>query len=81
MLPGWVTFGSILVVVGGILILVGFVIDLVGTASYLGGGGGGSVGGYANAMEAFDALVGVGIFVAILGWFFHQMSQHHPSSR
>jgi hypothetical protein len=75
MLPSWMTFGSILVVVGGILIMVGFVIDLVGTGSYFGGSGGTNAAmNYGNAVQAFDALVGVGIFVAILGWFFHQMS-------
>jgi len=80
MLPGWLTFGSILVVVGGILIMVGFIIDVVGTASFYGNANG-NLQNFANATEAFDALVGVGIFIAILGWFFHQMTLHHRSSR
>jgi hypothetical protein len=75
MLPPWLSFGSILVVVGGILILVGFIINLVGVA-----GAATNESGYMNAIEAFDALVGVGIFVAILGWFFHQMTLFHRSS-
>ena len=76
MLPGWLTFGGILVLVGGILILVGFIVDLVGTASYFNGGATANLSAYAAAIETYDALVGVGIFLAALGWLFHQMAQH-----
>jgi hypothetical protein len=74
MLPAWLTFGAILVLVGGILIMVGFIVQLVGTASLSAASSLSSVQGYD---EAFDALVGVGVFLAVLGWLFHQMSLHH----
>lgn len=76
MLPAWLTFGSILVLVGGVLIMVGFIIDLVGTAAYAGSTSANAFQSYANSMEAYDALVGVGIFVVILGWLFHLMGVH-----
>jgi uncharacterized membrane protein len=73
MLPAWLTFGGILVLVGGILILVGFLVALIGNASYATS----SSANYFNSMAVYDALVGVGIFLAFLGWLFHQMSRHH----
>src|SRR5271170_401441 len=76
MLPSWMTFGSILVVIGGVLILVGFIIDAAGIAAYVTATGTSAAQNYANSMETFAVLTGVGIFVAILGWFFHQMSVH-----
>jgi hypothetical protein len=71
MLPGWLTFGGILILVGGILVLVGFMVDLVGVASLSATSTLSSQQAY---METYDALVGVGIFLAVLGWLFHQMS-------
>jgi uncharacterized membrane protein YphA (DoxX/SURF4 family) len=76
MLPGWLTFGGILVLVGGILILVGFIVNLVGIASFYNSTAANAGSSYAASIETFDALVGVGIFLAVLGWLFHQMSMH-----
>jgi len=75
MLPAWLTFGAILVLVGGVLIFAGFLVDLIGTAAYVGSTTG-SASNYAASLETFDALVGVGILVAVLGWIFHQAGVH-----
>jgi hypothetical protein len=74
MLPPWLTFGAILILVGGILIFAGFLVDLIGTAAYFGSAG--SASNYAASLETYDALVGVGILVAVLGWIFHQAGVH-----
>jgi uncharacterized membrane protein len=79
MLPSWITFGSILAVVGGILILVGYLVEVVGIAAATNPTSANAGQNYATSMETSAALVGVGIFVAILGWFFHQMSVRRRS--
>ena len=68
------TLGMGLVIIGGILVLVGFLVDLIGTAALSANSTFASVQAYE---EGFDALVGIGLFVAILGWVFHQMSTHN----
>jgi hypothetical protein len=81
MLPPWLTFGSLLILVGGVLIMVGFIIDLVGTAAYAGSSATNAYQSYANSMEAYDALVGVGILIVVLGWLFHQMTIYRRPGR
>jgi hypothetical protein len=77
MMPAWLSFGGILVLVGGILVLVGFLVGTFGNATYAGStGAANSAMNYFNTMAVFDALVGIGIFLAFLGWLFHQMSRH-----
>ncbi|MGI0071339.1 MAG: hypothetical protein ACRECT_04635 [Thermoplasmata archaeon] len=78
-LPAWLTFGGILVLLGGALVLIGFIVSLVGWATYANSASANAFTSYAASMEAFDALVGVGIFLVVLGWLFHQMSQHRRS--
>lgn len=80
-MPAWLTFGSILVLVGGVLIMVGFIIDLIGIAAYAGSTATNAFSSYAVSIEAYDALVGVGILVVVLGWIFHQMSRHRHLGR
>lgn len=75
MLPPWLTFGAILILVGGVLIFAGFLVDLIGTAAYVGSTTA-SASNYAASIETYDALVGVGILVAVLGWIFHQAGVH-----
>jgi len=81
MLPPWLSFGGILVLVGGILVLVGFVIALIGNATYATATGANAFQSYLNSMATFDALVGIGIFLAFLGWLFHQMSRHRQMTQ
>jgi hypothetical protein len=69
MIPPWLTLGIILVLIGGILVMVGFIVDLVGTASL---NVNSSLTSIQNYEEAEDALIGVGFFLAVLGWVFHQ---------
>jgi hypothetical protein len=79
MLPAWLSFGGILVLVGGVLVLVGFVVGAFGNATYasaLSGGSANSAQNYFNTLAVFYVLVGIGIFLAFLGWLFHQMSRH-----
>ncbi len=76
MLPGWLTFGGILILVGGLLILIGFIVALIANTT-VAGATDPSYTTYYNQMAVFDALVGVGVFLAFLGWLFHQMSRHH----
>lgn len=77
MLPGWLSFGGILVIVGGILVLVGFLLDAVANSSAASGIDTTTAAqNFYNTMAIGDALVGVGIFLAFLGWLFHQMSRH-----
>ncbi len=75
MIPAWLSFGGILVLVGGVLVLVGFLVELVANAT-VAGATTPSFQNYYNEMAVYDALVGVGIFLAFLGWLFHQMSRH-----
>lgn len=79
MLPAWLTFGSILVLVGGVLVLIGFIVGVIGNATYATGTGTNAVQSYFNTMAVFDALVGVGLFLAFLGWIFHQMARHRQT--
>lgn len=75
MLPSWLTFGGILILVGGILVLVGFIVNLIGTSAFYNSAGTASdLSSYAAAIETYDAMLGVGIFLAVLGWLFHQMA-------
>lgn len=76
MLPAWLSFGGILVLVGGVLVLVGFLVGAVGDATFATSGATNAAQNYFNTMAIFDALVGIGIFLAFLGWLFHQMSRH-----
>jgi hypothetical protein len=76
LLPPWLTFGSILILVGGVLIFAGFLVDLIGTASYFTSTAANAGSNYAASLEAYDALVGVGVLVLVLGWVFHQMGVH-----
>lgn len=73
MLPGWLTLGMVLVIIGGLLVLVGFFVNLVGTAGLNSNSTLASIQGY---YEAEDALIGIGAFVVILGWVFHQAAVH-----
>ena len=73
MLPGWLTLGLILVVLGGLLILIGFMVFVIGIASL---GSDTTLDSFKNTLEAFAALVGVGFFLAPVGWALHQMSMH-----
>jgi hypothetical protein len=76
MMPAWLSFGGILVLVGGVLALIGFLLDAVANATYATSGAANATQNYLNTMAAADALIGVGIFLAFLGWLFHQMSRH-----
>ncbi|MGI0130221.1 MAG: hypothetical protein ACREDE_02465 [Thermoplasmata archaeon] len=78
MLPAWLTFGTVLVLVGGVLVLIGFLVSLIANATATSGAAN-AVQTYYNEMAVFDALVGVGIFLVVLGWLFHQMSVHRRS--
>jgi hypothetical protein len=63
-----------IVVIGGILVMVGFIVDLVGTAALNVNSSLSSIQAYE---EGYDALVGVGFFLVVLGWVFHQFSTHN----
>lgn len=76
MLPAWLTFGSILALVGGVLILVGFILNVIADSTVAGSTATNAFQTLYNTMAASNALIGVGIFVLVLGWFFHQMSAH-----
>lgn len=76
MLPSWLSFGGILVLVGGVLVLVGFMAAVFANATYATSSATNATQNYFNTMAVFDALVGIGIFLAFLGWLFHQMSRH-----
>ena len=78
MLPAWLTFGGIIILVGGILVLVGFLVDAFGAAAYASSTATNAYVSYLNSQEAFAALVGLGAFLVVLGWLFHQMSLHRP---
>ncbi len=69
MLPAWLTFG-------GIIVLVGFLVDAFGAAAYASSTATNAYVSYLNSQEAFAALVGLGAFLVVLGWLFHQMSLH-----
>jgi ribosomal protein S27AE len=73
MLPSWFTIGIVLVIIGGLLVMIGFMVDLVGTASLSSSSTLSSIQGYE---ETEDALIGVGFFIAVVGWVFHQMTIH-----
>jgi len=80
MMPAWLSFGGVLIVVGGLLVLIGFLVEVIANATFAGA----TVPNYQNyynQMAVFDALVGVGIFLAFLGWLFHQMSRHRQMSQ
>jgi hypothetical protein len=77
MLPAWLSFGGILVLVGGVLVLVGFLVGAIADSTFASSGATNAAQTYFNTMAIFDALVGIGIFLAFLGWLFHQMSRHH----
>jgi hypothetical protein len=79
MLPAWLSFGGILVLVGGLLILVGFIVELIANTT-VASATAPSYTNYYNQLAVYDALVGVGIFLAFLGWLFHQMSRHRQMS-
>jgi hypothetical protein len=78
MLPAWLTFGSILVLVGGVLVLIGFIFGAIGNATYASGTGA-NAQSYFNSLAVFYALVGVGLFLTFLGWIFHQMARHRQT--
>jgi len=78
-LPAWLSFGGILVLVGGILILVGFLVEMIANTT-VASATVPSYTNYYNQLAVYDALVGVGIFLAFLGWIFHQMSRHRMMS-
>jgi hypothetical protein len=73
MLPGWLTLGMVLVILGGLLVLIGFMIFVVAAASL---GSGTTLDSFKGSLEGFGALVGVGFFLAPVGWALHQMSLH-----
>jgi len=76
MLPAWVTLGGIIVLVGGVLVLVGFIEIAIANSAYATAAGATAAQNYFNTLALGNALVGVGIFLAFLGWLFHQMSRH-----
>ena len=76
MLPGWLSFGGILVLVGGILVLIGFVLEAIANSAYASSGAANAYMNYLNTLAWGNVLIGVGIFLAFLGWLFHQMSRH-----
>ncbi len=79
MLPPWLSFGGILILVGGVLVLVGFMIGVIANATYASavtGATANAVQTWLNEMAVQDALVGIGLFLAFLGWLFHQMNRH-----
>ena len=71
MLPAWLTLGMALVLLGALLILIGFMVFVVGTASL---GSTTTLDSFKSYLEEFAALVGVGFFVAPIGWALHQAS-------
>ncbi len=79
LLPPWLTFGAILILVGALLFFAGYLVDLIGTASYFNSTAANAAANYAGSMETADALIGVGVLIAALGWIFHQMSVHRRS--
>jgi len=74
LVPSWFTLGIVLVIVGGLLVMVGFFVDLVGIASLNSNSTLSSIQSYD---EAQDALIGIGFFLAVLGWVFHQAAIGH----
>ncbi len=80
MLPPWLSFGAILVLVGGVLLLVGFVLQAVAESAYATADTASSFTNYLNTLALGNALIGVGIFLAFLGWLFHQMSRARQSA-
>ncbi len=77
MLPAWLTFGMIVVLLSGLLILMGFMIFVVGTASL---GSTTTLDSLKSYLEEFAALAGVGFFLAPIGWALHQASLHRRRS-
>jgi hypothetical protein len=71
MVPQWFSLGMLLVLIGGLLVMVGFFVDLVGVASLNDHSTLASIQSY---QEGTDALVGIGFFLAVLGWVFHQVT-------
>jgi hypothetical protein len=61
----------VLIFVGGLLILIGFLADLIGTASLNDSSTLASIQVY---REAYDAFVGLGVFLAVLGYLCRQFS-------
>jgi uncharacterized membrane protein len=80
MLPAWLSFGSILVLVGGVLLLVGFVLEAIANSAYASADTASAFTNYFNTLAWGNALIGVGIFLAFLGWLFHQMSRHRQTA-
>jgi hypothetical protein len=80
MLPAWLTFGTILAMVGGVLVLVGFILETVADSSIANSTAANAYTSFYNSMAASNALIGVGIFVVILGWMFHQMALHRQTA-
>ena len=76
MLPAWLSFGGILVLVGGILVFVGFLMGAIGDAIVATSTSANMFQSYYNTLALSQGLIGVGIFLAFLGWLFHQMSRH-----
>jgi hypothetical protein len=76
MMPAWLSFGGILVLVGGVLVLIGFLIGAIANSTFATSGATNAAQTYFNTLAIFYALVGVGVFLAFLGWLFHQMSRH-----
>jgi len=70
-LPGWITLGQIIVGIGAILIFIGFIFGALAQSNFTNLGSGNNATNYANDMEAFFVLTGIGILLSMGGWGFH----------
>jgi len=70
-LPGWITFGQVLVGIGAILIFIGFIFGGLAASNIPTSATNGSVSNYAGDLEAFFVITGIGILIAFAGWGMH----------
>jgi hypothetical protein len=73
-LPKWITLGQVIVGIGAIIIFIGFIFgglaaSSIGTSAT----NQGNIQNYANDLEAFFVLTGLGILIAMAGWGFHSI--------
>lgn len=72
-LPGWITFGQILVGIGAILIFIGFIFGALAASNIPTSttGPSGNLSSYQGDLEAFFVITGIGILIAFAGWGMH----------
>jgi hypothetical protein len=72
-LPGWITLGQVVVGVGAIIIFLGFIFGALALTNWPTASNQGSFQNYANDMEVFFVLTGLGILLSMAGWGFHSI--------